>query len=108
MITRRPDSQPLNSMQDTHNRINPINRSLNHPTTTTTSNVVNTISRNQVNVNTIPAQQSILNSSNSGVIQGRVNTSNRSRNLPPHMQQNHQNSPQQSAGLENQGSNPNN
>ena len=47
MIARRAGSKPLSSMQvrNTNNRVNSINSSLNHPTTTTTSNIVNTISR---------------------------------------------------------------
>ena len=92
MIARRAGSQPLSSMQvrNTHNRVNSINNSLNHPTTTTTSNVVNTISRNQVNVNTVPALYPIPNSLNGGVIQGRLATPYRTRNPPPLTQQHHQ------------------
>merc|ERR1712215_344033 len=58
--TRRPDVQSWNGMDvgDTSNR------SLSYPTTTSTTtsttHVVNTTSRNQVNVNTVPAQQPII------------------------------------------------
>ena len=97
---------------NTFNRVNPISRSLSHPTTTSTTtstnNVVNTTSRNQVNVSTIPTQQPILNPKNSGMSQGSGKISNRSRNLHQPTQQSYQNSPQQSAGLENQVSNHNN
>ena len=78
-ITRRPESQLLDSMQvrGTHNRVIPMNRSLNHPTTVTTSNFVNTIPKSNATVNTIPAQNPVPNPSNDEMVQGIVNTFNR-------------------------------
>ena len=113
-ITRRPDVQSMSGMHvgNTSNRVDSNNRSLRQPTTTSTTtstnNVVNTTSRNQVNVSTVPAQQPILIPSNSGINQESGNISNRFRNLHQSIPQSYQNSPQQSAGLENQVSNHNN
>ena len=89
MITRQPDSQPVNPIQvrGTNNRISPIERPLNHPTTTTTSHFVNTVPKLCAGVNTTPAQNSnqIPNPSNEEMIQGIVNTFNRSRTTHPYM-----------------------
>ena len=97
---------------NTSNRVNPINRSLSHPTTTSTTtstnNVVNTTSRNQVNISTVPAQQPILIPSHSGINQEGGNISNRFRNLHQSIPQSYQNSPHHSVELENQASNHNN
>ena len=94
---------------DTSNRVNPIDRSLSHPTTTSTTtstnNVVNTTSRNQVNVNTVPAQQPILVPTDSWVHQEGGDVSNRFRNLHQSMPQNYQNTSHQSVELRNQASN---
>ena len=101
-ITRRPDVQSMSGMhiENTSDRISSDNRSLRQPTststTTSTNNVVSTTSRNQVNVNTVPAQQSNLTPSHSWVYQQGRDVSNGLRNLNQSMPQNYQNIPPQS------------
>ena len=107
MITRLPYSQPINPTQEraTTNRISPITRPLNHQTTGTTSHFVNTIPKISAGVNTTPAQNSnqIHNPLNEEMIQGIVNTFNRSRTTHPYMQSAHQDAPLNPAGSTNQG-----
>ena len=87
-ITRRPDVQSMSGMhiENTSNRISSDNRSLRQPTststTTSTNNVVSTTSRNQVNVNTVPAQQSNLTPSHSWVYQQGRDVSNHANPVP--------------------------
>ena len=69
---------------------------------------MSTTSRNQVNVNTVPAQQSNLAPSHSWGYQQGGDVSNGFRNLHQSMPQNYQNIPHQSVELENQVSNHNN
>ena len=107
-ITRRPGVQSMSGMhiENISNRIRSDNRSLRQPTststTTSTSNVVSTTSRNQMSVNTVPAQQSNQASLSSWVYQPGRDVSNEFRNLNQSMPQNYQNIPLHSVGLEHQ------
>ena len=106
-MSRLPYSKPINPTQAgiTTNRISPIERPLNHPTTTTTSNFVNTVSKINAGVSTTPAQNSnqMSNPSNDEMIQGIVNNFNRSRTTHPYMQSAHQDAPLNPARSTNQG-----
>ena len=108
-MTRLPYSQPINPnhVRITTNRMSPIERPLNHPTTTTSSHFVNTVPKISAGVITTLAENSnqIPNPSNEEMIQGIVNNFNRSRTTHPYMQSVHQAAPPNPTISTNQGTN---
>ena len=82
-VIRGSHSQPTNPSQVRFapEMLSHIERPVNHPTTSTTSNFINTVPRISANVNTTPAQNSdlVTSSTNSEMIKGIVNEFNRHR-----------------------------
>ena len=61
--------------------LSPIKKPINHPSTSTTSNFINTTPRKSANVNTTPAQNSnlVISSTDSEMVKDIVNEYNRHR-----------------------------